>query len=143
MFQFGDLVSDLSGTKLAVWVTSYRKGAFDGVKVNSSPTLFIYDVLAQRRISWISIRPAEGQWDVAFSPDGGSLAVYDGARLNIYAVGDGISMGYNRPSCSLTRCAPPRSAATGEATVSTHTSSEIGEGIGSSESTRESRAPGN
>jgi len=87
MFQFGETVSNLSGSRLAVWVTSEPKGIFDGVKINSSPTLFVYDVLGLRRLSLVSIKSVNGQWDVAFSPDGAKLAVYDGAKLKIYAVG--------------------------------------------------------
>jgi len=86
MFQFGETVSDLSGTRLAVWVTSSPKGIFDGVKIKNSPTVLVYDVVGLVRRSVISIKEEYGQWDVALSPDGAKLAVFDGVRLKIYAL---------------------------------------------------------
>jgi len=69
-----------------VWVTSSPKGSFDGVKIKNSPTLLVYDVVGLVRRSVISIKEEYGQWDVAFSPDGAKLAVFDGVRLKIYGL---------------------------------------------------------
>jgi hypothetical protein len=85
-FQFGDIQYAISGNRFAVWVTAHRKTLFDSVEVHSLPTLFVYDCEGSKHLPSLKIKSVNGDFDFALSPDGGELAVFDGARVKVYAV---------------------------------------------------------
>ncbi|HWZ26261.1 MAG TPA: hypothetical protein VN037_13340 [Verrucomicrobiae bacterium] len=87
-FQFGDTVSSLSGTGFGFWMTSDRKTLFDGVKVHQSPVVLVYDA-TNPRILWstpISIQSQIGDFNIALSPDGKHVAIFNGATLTLYGL---------------------------------------------------------
>ncbi len=86
-FQFGHMRSALSGTKFALWVSANNKSLFDGVKVHSPPTLFVYDFARpQSNPVVIYLKPVAGDWDFALSPEGTKFALFDGVRVQIYSL---------------------------------------------------------
>ena len=85
-FQFSEIRSETSGTKFAVWVTAYHKTMFDGVEVNSSPTVLIYDATDPKILLAIPIEREAGDSDFALSPSGRQVAIFDGARIRFYVI---------------------------------------------------------
>ncbi len=85
-FQFGKIRSDTSGKRFALRVTAYHKTLFDGVEVNSSPTVLVYDTTLQKLLLSIPIERETGDFDFALSADGRQLAIFDGARIRLYVI---------------------------------------------------------
>ena len=85
-FQFGEIHSDISGTRFAVWVTAYHKTPFDGVEVSSSPMLFAYDASDPKLLLAVPIERQTGDVDYALSPNGRQVAIFDGARIRLYVI---------------------------------------------------------
>lgn len=86
-FQFGQMCSAISGTRFVLWVTANKKALFDGVEVRSLPTILVYDFTRQQdHPVVIRMKPVEGWWDSALSPDGTKLALFDGAKVQIYSL---------------------------------------------------------
>jgi hypothetical protein len=85
VFDFGEIRSDSSGTRLAVWVIATKKRSFDGVALKNLATLLVYNRSDPKgHPQAIPIKPIEGQWDYAFSPSGEKLVLFDGAKLRVY-----------------------------------------------------------
>jgi hypothetical protein len=84
-FQFGGLVSSISGTRFGFWMTSYRKTLFDGVKVHQSPVLLIYDATNPKLLCSIPMK-LYGDFNIALSPDEKHVAIFDNASLTLYAL---------------------------------------------------------
>jgi hypothetical protein len=82
-FQFGRVVSSISGTRFALWMTSYRKTLFDGVTVHHSPVLLIYDATNPKLLWSIPIN-RQGDWNIALSPDEKHVAIFNDANLTLY-----------------------------------------------------------
>lgn len=86
-FQFGDIRPALSTEEFAIWITSYHKTLFDGVRVSDTPTLFVYDDSAGNLRFTVPIKPKGGAYDFDISPDGRQVVVFDGGRrLRNYAI---------------------------------------------------------
>jgi hypothetical protein len=85
-FQFGEIRSETSGTRFAVWVTAYRKTPFDGVGVSSSPTVLVYDATDPKLLLTFPIERETGDFDFALSPNGRQVAIFDGARIRLYVI---------------------------------------------------------
>jgi hypothetical protein len=87
VFDFGEMRSDSSGTKLALWVIATKKRFFDGIEIKNSPILLVYDRSGPKGHPLaIPIKPVEGQWDYAISPSGKQLALFNGAKVQIYSL---------------------------------------------------------
>jgi hypothetical protein len=84
-FQFGGIVSSISGTRFGFWMTSYRKTLFDGVKVHQSPVLLIYDATNPKLLCSIPMK-LYGDFNFALSPDEKHVAIFQGAKLTLYAL---------------------------------------------------------
>jgi len=84
-FQFGGVQPAMSANEFAVWVTATQKTRFDGVQVDNSPTLFVYDTSGKLFFAVPIVRKS-GNFDFALSPDGRQLAIFDGARISLYTV---------------------------------------------------------
>ena len=75
----------LSGTRFGLWLTGYKKSFFDGVKVSKwPPTILVYDTDGRKDPYVIRTTPIDGQLDLALSPNGTKVAVFDGAKVLIY-----------------------------------------------------------
>jgi hypothetical protein len=83
--QFGHIVSSISGTRFGVWMTSYRKTLFDGVKVHQSPVLLIYDATNPKLLCSIPMK-LYGDFNFALSPDEKHVAIFNDASLTLYAL---------------------------------------------------------
>jgi hypothetical protein len=84
-FQFGGIVSSISGTRFGFWMTSYRKTLFDGVKVHQSPVLLIYDATNPKLPCSIPMK-LYGDFNIALSPDEKHVAIFNDANLTLYAI---------------------------------------------------------
>jgi hypothetical protein len=85
-FQFGQIRTAMSANEFAVWITAYHKTLFDGVQVNSHPTLFLYDATNPKLLFTVPVKQKSGDFDFALSPDGSQLAIFDGAGIRLYAI---------------------------------------------------------
>ncbi len=86
-YQNGNIRSNSSGTRIAVWVTGPKKALPDGVQVRGwPPTLLIYEVINPKDRLVLPIKPVDGDFDFAISPTGNKLAVFDGARIQVYSL---------------------------------------------------------
>lgn len=83
--QFADAFSSISSTRFGVWMTSYRKTLFDGVKVHQAPVLLIYDATNPKLLWSIPIKQY-GEFDIALSPDEKHVAIFSGASLRLYMI---------------------------------------------------------
>ncbi len=85
-FQFGDISTASSADMFSVWITSTGKRKFDGVSVSQIPTIFVYRVGTGKLVFTIPLKAKSGHFDFALSPDGRSLAVFDGAAASVYSI---------------------------------------------------------
>jgi hypothetical protein len=86
-FQFGGMRSAMSGTKFALWVEASNKAIFDGVEIRPAPIMLLYDVATPNdRPIVIQVRPVRPDWGFALSPHGRKLALFDGAKVQIYSL---------------------------------------------------------
>jgi hypothetical protein len=84
-FQVNGIVSSVSGTRFGLWMTSYRKMLFDGVKVHQSPVLLIYDATNPKLLCSIPMK-LYGDFNFALSPDEKHVAIFNDASLTLYAL---------------------------------------------------------
>lgn len=85
-FQFGDIRAAMSEEEFAVWITSYHKTLFDGVRVSSNPTLFVYDASTGNLRFTAPIEPKGGTFDFDMSSDARQLVIFNGRTLRNYAI---------------------------------------------------------
>lgn len=84
-FQFSEMQCAMSGKRFAFWITGAKKALFDGVKINEwPPTILVYERDSSKTPLVIRTTPVEGQLDFALSPGGTKLAVFDGAKVQVY-----------------------------------------------------------
>lgn len=87
-FQFGAIQAAMSANKFATWITAHNKTQFDGVPLNHTPTLVLYDGESGKVVFTVPIKPGIGNFDFALSPTGGQVAIFDGARISLYVIPD-------------------------------------------------------
>lgn len=85
-FAFGELKPTVPGNRFAVSVVSVQKGKFDGIEINSNPTILVYEVVTPKEPTVIRLKPRASDWDFALSPSGQRLAVFDGKNVEIYTL---------------------------------------------------------
>ncbi len=85
-FQFGAIRTASSADVFAIWITAFGKRKFDGVQVGQIPTIFVYRLGTGKLVFTIPLRPKSGNFDFGLSPDGRSLAVFDGAAVSVYSI---------------------------------------------------------
>jgi hypothetical protein len=82
-FQFGQMQSAMSGTRFALWIGANKKAYFDGAEIRDV-TILVYDLANLKdRPSVLQMKPTTADWCFALSPNGTTLAVFDGTRLQV------------------------------------------------------------
>jgi hypothetical protein len=85
-FQFGEMRSAMSGTKFALWVTANKKVFFDEVEIKPI-TFLVYDLAKpNNHPAAIRMKGVRPDWDFSLSPNGTKLALFDGAKVQIYSL---------------------------------------------------------
>lgn len=86
--QFGDVSPALAGERFAVCVWSDHKFVFDSVVLPTAPkaTVLVYNALRSKHVFAVTVNSKSGQFDYALSPDGKTLAIFDGGEVRSYDV---------------------------------------------------------
>lgn len=85
-FQFGDIRPALSEEEFAVWITSYHETLFDGVRVSSTPMLFVYDASTGKLSFTAPIEQKGGSFAFDMSPNARHLVIFNGRSLRLYGI---------------------------------------------------------
>lgn len=86
LFEFGEAASSLNGNRFAVSVSASKRASFDGIEIGERPSILVFNKSNPQHIAAVPIIGFSGISELALSPNGSEMAVFNGKDIRIYLV---------------------------------------------------------